>query len=156
GSFKLLNTLTTTNGLGEHGEIYGWIDLGNSPRTFHAPMGNGWMNVYARIAGGPAATLNKVGENKMTFFGANTYQGLTDIQLGSIEVCHPNALGTTANGTVVHDGASIAMSSATPGLPSITVANETLTIAGFGISEINGAFASFGTNIWDGLVILQN
>ena len=156
GVIHLGSILTSTNELGHNGQILGWLDLGNAPRTFQVSNGAGWLDIYARITGGTAATLQKVGDGRVTFLGSNLYEGLTQISEGWIEVDHPMGLGSPVNGTVVSDWGALYLSSLQWIENSMTITNETLTLAPLSndFDHYNGCFASFGTNIWKGVITL--
>lgn len=84
---------------------------------------------------------------------ANTYTGTTTVNANArLEVQHANALGGTANGTVVSDGGALSLYQGTGG---ITVAGESLTLNGVGVSGANGALRSTGgNNAWNGTISL--
>ena len=101
------------------------------------------------VAGSLASKIGKItkwAENTVRFTGTNNHTGLTEILLGTVVATTPSALGTTASGTVVSNGATLAFASGVQYL-----ATEPLTLAGAGDAgwtgavdlEGNGA-ASFG------------
>jgi autotransporter-associated beta strand protein len=80
---------------------------------------------------------------------ADDYDGLTRVNQGVLRVSHGLALGGTAAGTEVLDGAQLQMAG------NITVAGETLHISGTGIQG-TGALLNFSdTNTWQGPVNLD-
>ena len=84
---------------------------------------------------------------------ANTYTGQTTVNSAArLEVQNAGALGGTSNGTTVSDGGALSLYQATGG---ITVAGETLTLAGLGVSGANGALRNTGgNNAWNGAITL--
>src|SRR5262249_24144336 len=68
---------------------------------------------------------------------ANTDGGLTEVFQGALQVQHGQALGGTANGTDVFDGAQLQLQG------NFTVAGESLTLSGTGINN-TGALIDTG------------
>lgn len=54
-----------------------------------------------KISGGSNQPLTKIGNERLTLKGNNSYTGSTNILGGSIEATHENALGTTFSGTFI-------------------------------------------------------
>ena len=79
----------------------------------------------------------------------NTYSGTTSIQSGKLAIAKNNSLGTSAGGTEVLVGASLELSG------SITV-DETLTLAGTGISNGGALVNASGNNTYVGLISVTN
>ncbi|MBX3751365.1 MAG: autotransporter-associated beta strand repeat-containing protein, partial [Opitutaceae bacterium] len=100
-----------------------------------------------------STSLAKTGTGTLLLTGANTYQGVTDIQQGTVIIEHDDALGQTSpslgsldNSTTVQSGAQLQLQG------GITVGNETLTLSGTGGT---GALRSVtGTNTWNGFIRL--
>ena len=82
--------------------------------------------------------LTKTGAGTLVLSGANSYSGLTTVSAGVLNIRHNTALGTTAAGTVVADGASLELQG------DITVGNETLTLNGIEASGTGGTIANVG------------
>jgi autotransporter-associated beta strand protein len=55
--------------------------------------------------------LTKEGRGDLVLSGPNTYGGLTDIVAGTLTVNHPDALGSSAVGTIVRNGAALQLKS---------------------------------------------
>ena len=86
---------------------------------------------------GSDPTVVKQGEGTLVLSGANTYGGLTDIQQGIVIVDNFQALGSTANGTIVEPGTALELES--------SVDQEPLTLFGDGPvvpDEIGGIITS--------------
>ena len=156
GLLKLAGDLTSTNDLTHYGDILGRLDLGNSPRSISVLGNGGWLNVHAIISGGPAASLSKNGWSNLQLFAANTYEGLTIINDGSVVAAHPRALGSPIAGTAVNFGGSLILDSFPYGHPSMTVTNEALSLTGSAYDDgtFGAALYSNGTNNWFGVVTL--
>ena len=86
----------------------------------------------------------------VTLSGANTYDGLTDLQAGNLAITTPTALGSTVGATQVASGGQLRMSG------NITVTGETVTINGIGDpANSQGALNGVsGNNTWAGPVII--
>jgi autotransporter-associated beta strand protein len=93
--------------------------------------------------------LVKNGTGLLNLIGTNTYTGTTTINNGVLHIEHGNALGTSASGTVVANGARLEMAG------GFTVSGENLTISGNGAGSGYGALLSVaGINNWGGPVTL--
>ena len=102
----------------------------------------------ANITGNGSSGLAKLGAGTLILSGSNSYTGSTSITAGTLEARHANALGTTAAGTTVSDGATLALSN------SIAIGAEAITLSGNG-SGSNGALRNLsGTNSISGAVTL--
>jgi autotransporter-associated beta strand protein len=70
--------------------------------------------------------LSKTTTGAATLSGANTYTGVTNVNLGTLLITNGQALGSSADGTVVANGAALQIAN------SITVLGEHVTINGAG------------------------
>ena len=96
------------------------------------------------------ATLTKQGAGRLVLSGANSYTGLTTISGGVLNIQNATALGTTAGGTTVSNGAALQIQG------NITVGNESLTLNGSGIGS-TGAFRNIsGNNSFAGSISLAS
>jgi hypothetical protein len=129
----------TTNASGTTAGINAPIALGGSTRTFTVPDGGAApdLQISSPISG--AAGFIKAGTGLLNIFGANSYLGLTSISDGILRIGSLSALGSTAAGTIISNGAGLDLS----GL-NYTAA-EPLTINGTGISGGGSIFNSSAT-----------
>ncbi|HEY5910235.1 MAG TPA: autotransporter-associated beta strand repeat-containing protein [Verrucomicrobiae bacterium] len=118
------------------GSIEGNLVL-NSACTFNV---TNILLMFAQISG--EGTLTKTGAGEMKFFGGKTYSGLTVVQGGRLVIEHPLGLGTTAQGTVVSNGASLVIS-------VFSITNEALVLDG-GVLSVE----PFHDTFWVGPVTL--
>jgi outer membrane autotransporter protein len=94
-------------------------------------------------------SLTKVGTGTLTLTGANTYDGLTTVSAGILNIQNGSGLGATTTGTTVSSGATLQLQG------GITVGTEALTISGTGAAGQNGALVNVsGTNNYGGLLTL--
>lgn len=98
----------------------------------------------------PNTTITKTGAGRIEFSGANSYNGLTTISTGVLNIQNSSALGTTAAGTTVSSGGALEIQG------NIAVGNEALTLNGTGISS-GGAFRNIsGNNSYAGTITLAS
>jgi len=96
-----------------------------------------------------SGTLAKQGAGNLVLSGANTFDGLTTVAAGTLTVTSNTALGSTAAGTVVNSGATLALDS------SVTL-GEAITLNGTGVGG-GGALRNVGgSNQLDGLITLAS
>jgi autotransporter-associated beta strand protein len=140
-------------GTGELG-IYGLVTVNEAPAVASISGRLGLPTGYRefRVADGSASPdllvsatvlgpghLHKTGLGQMTLTGANTYNGLTLLEAGTLTVGHPNGLGSTASGTIVQDGATLAFSFLNGPVP------ENISLRGAGVGGTAGALNVTGT-----------
>lgn len=109
------------------------LDVGAGLFTIEqSPGGFDPLQLLGTVSG-PSGIL-KQGVGTLSLSGANTYQGITQIQQGIVAIDHPSALGDTAAGTIVAGGASLSLlGQALTGAQ--TFAAEPLSLAGAGAIE---------------------
>ena len=98
----------------------------------------------ANYAGGFTGStgLAKSGTGTLVLTGSNSHTGTTSVFGGTLQVADTGALGGTTLGTVVSNGASLALSG------GITITGEALSLLGEGVST-GGALRSIsGNNSW--------
>ncbi|MBX6334253.1 autotransporter-associated beta strand repeat-containing protein, partial [Candidatus Saccharibacteria bacterium] len=116
----------------------GTVNLASGTITFNA---DNTIVVTGVISGG--GNITKTGDGELTLEGANTYTGSTVVNEGFLIVEHATALGTTASGTTVADGASIVFLQAEG---DITYA-EPLTLEGSGANDFTPTVLV--TTVWN-------
>ena len=89
-------------------------------------------------------SLTKELTGTLVLNAANTYDGVTDVIQGILRIEHGAALGHTANGTQVRNGAQFQLAN------NITVSGETLTLSGTGIIGTGVLQNLSGNNTWQG------
>ena len=168
-------TLTgTTNGIGAFVQTGGTFNLGGFSTTIGSLSGSGAVALGAATlttGGNNTSTtfsgvisgnggLTKEGTGTFTLSGANTYAGLTTVSSGTLRITNANALGATASGTIVANGATLSLvtdAAAQPG-SNFTFANEALTLSGAGAGGLGAlrsdAGSTGGFNSWGGAITL--
>jgi autotransporter-associated beta strand protein len=105
------------------------------------------VTVTGVIATG-AGTLTKDGTGTTVLSGANTYDGVTTVSTGTLNIRNATALGSAAAGTTVTSGAALSIQN------NIVVVDETLTLSGTGVSN-GGALRNIsGANTYSGAITL--
>lgn len=138
----LNGTSETIGSLATGGATGGDVLLGAGALT----TGNATSTTYGGIISG-SGTVTKVGAGTWTVSGANTYTGLTTVSAGVLAVSSPQALGTTAAGTVVTSPAALLLNA------TGVVVGEALSIGGTGSGT--GALLGAGSGgSWSGPVTL--
>ena len=141
GAYAANNINRTFAGLTGAGILYG----GGGTVTINKASGTDTFSGDIQGAQG----VIKDGDGTLALTGASTYTGNTTVNTGGIlAVAHANALGSTAGGTTVANGAQLR-------LQGITLGNEALTISGSGAGASAGALRSgTGSNTYQGKVTL--
>lgn len=122
----------------------------DAPRTFSTVSGSLYVN---GAISGPGGLLQVGGTYPLFLTGANTYQGITAITNGYIQISNSQALGSTDGGTIVYDSTGTTSGYRLELAGGICVTGETITIYGKGNN--NGALQSVsGSNTWAGKIIL--
>jgi len=104
------------------------IALGASGGTIQTDTGT---DIYNGIIAGSGA-LTKTGSGTLQLGGANTYNGATNVNAGTLVVANASALGSTLGGTIVNSGAVLTLS-------GVNIGNENLTLNG---ATLNGTGTS--------------
>lgn len=93
--------------------------------------------------------LSKTGTGTWKLSGDNTYNGITSLTAGALEISHANALGSTSAGTVQSGTSELRLTG------NITTAAEPLTINGGGGNTNPGALRNFsGDNTYTGPITM--
>ena len=136
------------------GSVPSIIQLATNAQTINAPLvfnsttviettGAGTLTLGGVISGASGG-INKVGVNTLILAGANTYDGTTTINAGTVIAQNSSALGSTAGGTAVSSGAILQLEN------NISVGAEALTLDGSlrnasGANSYGGAISGSGT-----------
>lgn len=126
----------------------GVTSTGTKAWTFQGTNGG---TIAGVIANGSATTLGvtKAQAGKWILSGTNSYNGLTSVTGGILNIQNSSALGTTAAGTTVSSGATLQIQN------NISVGAEALTISGTGASGATGALENVSdTNSYAGAITL--
>jgi autotransporter-associated beta strand protein len=108
----------------------------------NASNNNGFSITGAgKISGG--ASIVKSGTSTLTIGTANNFTGPVDVYGGFLEVDNDTALGTTAAGTVIHNGATL-------NLNGHNLGGEVITVSGVG-ADGQGALVNNGTQQFQSL-----
>lgn len=95
--------------------------------------------------GSGTIAVTKISPGNVWLSGNNTYTGATSVSAGTLIIGHANALGSTASGTTVSNGATLGLRN------GITTAAEALTLTP-GASS-NSLLRNFsGNNTWSGSI----
>ena len=141
-----LNGALTVNASSAQATITGNLSLQGATRTFNVANGSAPIDllVSAIIANGTGTGgILKSGGGKLQFTAANTYAGTTTIDNGTLAILSAFGLGTTNQGTIVNNGATLSVN-------GVSGNGESLGLAG-------GTLASdAGSNHWTGAVQLSN
>ena len=97
-----------------------------------------------------SVALTKSGTGTLALSGANTYDGVTTVSAGIVNISNSSALGTTVGGTVVANGAALEVSG------NISLGAEALTLGGTGIANGGALRNVSGTNSIAGSMYLAS
>ncbi len=143
-----------------------WVGpvLFNGPTTIQVEgtqsLGNAAFATQLTLSGnvvdlptGANGKITKTGLGSLVLAGNNTYGGVTEVVAGVLVVANPNALGSTANGTVVDNGAALNLQS--------NLNAEPLQLSGDGASQLNGHNTGAlrnvsGNNTYTGTITLKS
>ncbi len=101
---------------------------------------------FSGIVGTGTGTVSKSGTGRLTLSGANTYTGAMTISEGVVNAQNATALGTTAGGVTVANGAALEVQG------GVTIGAETLSITGSGVSSGGALRNVSGVNVYGGAV----
>ena len=137
--------MANTTGSSPAAVISGGLNLGAGERSFDIRRSGGMtyeLDVQAAVTSG-GITKVSMGALRLSS-GGNNYAGVTSVLGGKLIVGANGALGGTASGTLVSEGASLIF----PGGVTYT-GGETISIVGRGFNG-EGAIQNFGTNSFAG------
>jgi fibronectin-binding autotransporter adhesin len=152
--FRLGGTLTT-NATTTTATVSGtqlWLNLA-SGADFNIAQGTTPSGIDLSVSGVVADGLFgnsfiKDGAGTMCLSGANTYTGSATVNAGALNIQSATALGTTAGGTTVNNGAALQIQG------GIAVGAEALTLNGTGVGNTGALRNITGNNSWSGNVTL--
>ena len=114
-----------------------------NPGNTTAPAAGGQAGLFTALIT-PTDGVTKTGAGTLTLQGANSYNGVTSVQDGTLVAANSSALGvadgTAATGTTVDDGATLALQG------NITINNEAITLNGLGAAGQPGAMVNISGN----------
>jgi autotransporter-associated beta strand protein len=153
GSGLLIFANNSNNYTGSTTINAGTLRIGNDGTTGVLPTAvtnNGTLEfrrsndyTYSSVISG-TGQVRKGSTGVLTLSASNTYSGTTTVDAGTLRITNANALGSTAAGTTVTNGAALELSG------GLSVGNELLVLYGEGIST-NGALRNIsGNNSWSG------
>lgn len=152
------DTFHETLALGSAGTVGATLNLGSgntwagkvvlpAVSTFNVATGDS-DSISGIISG--AGGLSKNGLGTLILSGANTYVGATQVLGGILNVQNNSALGSTASGTVVANGATLQVQGSLN-------SSELLALNGVGAADSTGALEAVdGTSIWSGKISLNS
>ena len=126
-------------------------DAGDQIVTRYHNAANANLIVTSGAFGGVISGTGDVIKNTsgtVTLSGANSYSGLTDVQVGVLTIANASALGSNAGGTTVASGAQLQLSG------GIVITTESVTIAGQGVGSVGALNNLSGNNEWAGPIVI--
>jgi fibronectin-binding autotransporter adhesin len=106
GSVATSDLVLTSSAISASGN--GAISLGSGSKTIFIPRADSRISIDAVVGNGAAATgIVKTGAGDLRLTRANTFTGPVDVQGGQLRVGNASALGTSAGGITVREGASM-------------------------------------------------
>ncbi len=98
------------------------------------------------ISGAATSSFFKTGNGTLTLTGNSSYDAMTNISFGVINIRSNTALGSAFGATAINTGAALELQG------NITVSGENLYMSGTGVSN-NGALRNIaGNNTWTGII----
>ncbi len=129
--------------------VYGPVSLGGAVRNV---LGTNSGSIYFHGVvsdGGGSGGLRFAGNGTHALEGANTFTGPVTVESGTLIITHPLALGSTASGTRIQNGATLRLNS------GLNIAGEGLTLGG-GAGASPAFWQTGGNTEWSGPVTLAS
>ncbi len=132
----------TLNGFSSSGAGSSVVDNTAAPAVSLTVGDNGQGGTFGGVIQdtGGALSLTKIGTNRVTLSGINTYDGATVVAEGELALSGSGTLGSTAAATVVSNGAALRLQS------SMTL-DEALTLTGSGVGVGGNTFGALLMNV---------
>lgn len=132
----------TLNGFSSSGAGSSVVDNTAAPAVTLTVGDNGQGGTFGGVIQdtGGALSLTKIGTNRVTLSGINTYDGATVVAGGELALSGSGTLGSTAAATVVSNGAALRLQS------SMTL-DEALTLTGSGVGVGGNTFGALLMNV---------
>jgi autotransporter-associated beta strand protein len=130
------------------GDISGYLSSESGTLTFDVTDG---LVVDANLSSSDSINLLKTGPGSLFLYGNNSYTGTNNIETGWIFISTGTSLGSSANSTIVSNGATLSMQG------NFSVTNASLTLNGLG-EDGWGALdceTFYGTTTWVGPITLN-
>jgi fibronectin-binding autotransporter adhesin len=125
------------------------VGLSTSASVWNIAQGStGTLTLSGSVGPISGVSLTKSGSGRLALSGANVYDGTTTINAGVLAISNDTALGSTAAGTVIANGAALEVSG------NINVGAENLTISGTGIANAGALRNVSGINSIGGSLTL--
>lgn len=138
-----------TTGGASASHIHGSVSLGGAVRSvISTNSGSVAFHGVVSDGGGPGG-LRFVGDGTHVLEGANTFTGPLTVESGILIISHPLALGATAGGTTIQNGARLRLNS------GLTIVGEGLTLGG-GAGVSPEFWQTSGNTEWSGPVTLAS
>ncbi len=129
--------------------VHGPVSLGGAVRSVISTNG-GSVAFHGVVSdGGGPGGLRFAGAGTHVLEGANTFTGPLTVESGMLIISHPLALGATAGGTTIQNGARLRLNS------GLTIAGEGLTLGG-GAGVSPEFWQTSGNTEWSGPVTLAS
>ncbi|HOX01975.1 MAG TPA: autotransporter-associated beta strand repeat-containing protein [Candidatus Paceibacterota bacterium] len=146
GLLTLNGHVTVSSSSIARARIIGPVSLvGTRSFTVDATPNYPGLEVNGEVRGGGLA---KLGAGAMLLSHSNSFTGIAQVRAGRLDVADAFALGATAGGTVVSNGAALILRDGT------RVSGEPLTLAGAGHQTLGALASVSGSNSWSGPITL--
>lgn len=146
-NITLHNDLHVQNLVSKTLTLNGNLSTGSHALNFGTASG-GVIQMSGVLSGSGNVAVNGYGTT--VFSGNNTYTGATTVKSGILQIAHSNALGSTASGTTVQSGGTLALAG------GHSFAAEALSLSGFGSNGQGALFNQQGNNTWNGNITLAS
>lgn len=135
--------------------LNGNVTSANNSNLTVGGSGDTWIN---GDIGTGTGTLTKDGSGTLTLTGNNSYDGVTTISSGVVNVRHTYGLGTTVAGVTVANGAALELQKDVNynGGNNLAIGNETMSLSGTGIGNTGALRNIAGDNTVGGAITVAS